>query len=148
MQQLTVHRGSQSDGCRKFLPAYLASLPSSSSIRSIWLYLAKRSERQGAPVFIWNQLHTHIILKILNSYKHFVVCSDLNYIVYFIAEFWPHIVPIQILLILNQSSHSFFLHATIDYVGKMRLITWHPILQHTLYYIFEIIFEISIRVFQ
>lgn len=39
-------------GLRKDLPAYLAPAPSSSSIRRIWLYLAKRSERHGAPVVI------------------------------------------------------------------------------------------------
>ena len=32
---------------------YMAAAPSSSSIRSSWLYLARRSERQGAPVLIW-----------------------------------------------------------------------------------------------
>lgn len=40
-------------GCLNFLPANLALDPSSSSMRRIWLYLAKRSERQGAPVLIW-----------------------------------------------------------------------------------------------
>lgn len=34
-------------------PAYRAAEPSSSSMRSSWLYLALRSERQGAPVLIW-----------------------------------------------------------------------------------------------
>lgn len=33
-------------------PAYRAVLPSNSSIRSNWLYLATRSERAGAPVLI------------------------------------------------------------------------------------------------
>ena len=41
------------NGWRKLLPANLAPDPSSSSIRKIWLYLAKRSERHGAPVLIW-----------------------------------------------------------------------------------------------
>src|SRR3989442_4009784 len=34
-------------------PGYSASAPSSSSIRSSWLYLATRSVREGAPVLIW-----------------------------------------------------------------------------------------------
>mmetsp|Transcript_17996 Transcript_17996/g.46506 ORF Transcript_17996/g.46506 Transcript_17996/m.46506 type:complete len:223 (-) Transcript_17996:737-1405(-) len=38
---------------RKSPPAYWACKPSSSSMRSSWLYLARRSERQGAPVFRW-----------------------------------------------------------------------------------------------
>ena len=38
------------------LPAYLAVSPSSSSIRSCWLYLATRSDRAGAPVLIWPAL--------------------------------------------------------------------------------------------
>lgn len=40
-------------GLRNDLPAYLAPAPSSSSIRRIWLYLARRSDLHGAPVFIW-----------------------------------------------------------------------------------------------
>src|SRR5215472_15910786 len=36
-------------------PAYAAASSSSSSIRSSWLYLATRSDRQGAPVLIWPQ---------------------------------------------------------------------------------------------
>ena len=39
-------------GLRKLLPAYLAAAPSSSSIRSNWLYFASRSLRHGAPVLI------------------------------------------------------------------------------------------------
>ena len=39
-------------GLRKFLPANLASPPSSSSMRNSWLYLASRSERHGAPDLI------------------------------------------------------------------------------------------------
>lgn len=42
-------------GLRKWVPANLAWFPSSSSIRRSWLYLAKRSLRHGAPVFIWWQ---------------------------------------------------------------------------------------------
>lgn len=38
---------------RKPAPAYVVfSGPSSASMRSNWLYLAKRSDRQGAPVLI------------------------------------------------------------------------------------------------
>jgi hypothetical protein len=33
-------------------PAYTASAPSSSSMRSSWLYFASRSDRHGAPAFI------------------------------------------------------------------------------------------------
>ena len=40
---------------RRFGPGRLASAPSASSIRSSWLYLATRSERDGAPVLIWPQ---------------------------------------------------------------------------------------------
>lgn len=40
-------------GLRKVFPAYLAPAPNSSSMRKIWLYFAKRSERHGAPVLIW-----------------------------------------------------------------------------------------------
>jgi len=40
-------------GLRKFLPAYLAEAPSSSSMRSNWLYFASRSLRHGAPVLIY-----------------------------------------------------------------------------------------------
>jgi len=36
---------------RKFAPAYGAA--NSSSMRSSWLYLQRRSERHGAPVFRW-----------------------------------------------------------------------------------------------
>ena len=36
-------------------PGYSASAPSASSIRSSWLYLATRSERDGAPVLICPQ---------------------------------------------------------------------------------------------
>ena len=36
-------------------PGSSAASPSSSSIRSSWLYLATRSERDGAPVLIWPQ---------------------------------------------------------------------------------------------
>merc|ERR1712146_68377 len=39
-------------GQRKLTPAYTARGPSSSSIRSSWLYLARRSLRHGAPVLI------------------------------------------------------------------------------------------------
>lgn len=39
-------------GFLKFLPANLTPWPISSSMRRIWLYLAKRSDRQGAPVLI------------------------------------------------------------------------------------------------
>ena len=39
-------------GLRKLTPAYLAFAPNSSSMRRIWLYLARRSDRQGAPVLI------------------------------------------------------------------------------------------------
>jgi len=39
-------------GVRKPAPAYGAASPSSSSMRSSWLYLERRSERQGAPVLI------------------------------------------------------------------------------------------------
>lgn len=69
-------------GCLKFWPAKRALSPSSSSIlnqgedilskwlrstpklcisgltyRSSWLYLARRSDRQGAPVLIWKNTH-------------------------------------------------------------------------------------------
>ena len=37
-------------------PPYTAASPSRSAIRSNWLYLALRSDRQGAPVLIWPQL--------------------------------------------------------------------------------------------
>src|SRR5262249_44566519 len=37
---------------KTLLPGYAASPPSASSIRSSWLYLATRSEREGAPVLI------------------------------------------------------------------------------------------------
>lgn len=40
-------------GLRKLCPAKRASSPSSSSILMSWLYLARRSERHGAPVLIW-----------------------------------------------------------------------------------------------
>merc|ERR1719382_940365 len=40
-------------GVRKFAPAKYALFPHSSSMRSNWLYLARRSERHGAPVLIW-----------------------------------------------------------------------------------------------
>ncbi len=39
------------------MPAYLALSPSSSSMRRRRLYLATRSERQGAPVLIWPVLN-------------------------------------------------------------------------------------------
>ena len=39
-------------GLRKFSLANLAATPSSSSILSSWLYLARRSDLQGAPVLI------------------------------------------------------------------------------------------------
>mmetsp|Transcript_1513 Transcript_1513/g.5098 ORF Transcript_1513/g.5098 Transcript_1513/m.5098 type:complete len:263 (+) Transcript_1513:1590-2378(+) len=42
-----IHRG-----VRKPAPAYGAEAPSSSSMRSSWLYFASRSDRQGAPVLI------------------------------------------------------------------------------------------------
>mmetsp|Transcript_6279 Transcript_6279/g.10597 ORF Transcript_6279/g.10597 Transcript_6279/m.10597 type:complete len:220 (+) Transcript_6279:14-673(+) len=42
-----------SDGRRNCAPVYTAVSPHSSSIRSSWLYFARRSERQGAPVLIW-----------------------------------------------------------------------------------------------
>ena len=38
---------------KAFLPGYCAASPSSSSMRSSWLYLATRSVRLGAPVLIW-----------------------------------------------------------------------------------------------
>merc|ERR1719151_505676 len=38
---------------RKLAPANLALVPNSSSIRSSWLYFARRSDLQGAPVLIW-----------------------------------------------------------------------------------------------
>lgn len=38
------------------IQGYTAESPSSSSILSNWLYLATRSEREGAPVFIWQVL--------------------------------------------------------------------------------------------
>mmetsp|Transcript_5336 Transcript_5336/g.14340 ORF Transcript_5336/g.14340 Transcript_5336/m.14340 type:complete len:429 (+) Transcript_5336:208-1494(+) len=47
---MTIHCHSMK---RHFSPAYTAFSPSSSSMRSSWLYLALRSERQGAPVLIW-----------------------------------------------------------------------------------------------
>ena len=37
------------------LPGYSASVPSASSMRRSWLYLATRSDREGAPVLIWPQ---------------------------------------------------------------------------------------------
>ena len=37
-------------------PGYCATSKSSSSMRSSWLYFATRSEREGAPVFIWQVL--------------------------------------------------------------------------------------------
>merc|ERR1719401_584064 len=40
-------------GLRQFSPAYTHLSPNSSSMRINWLYLARRSERQGAPVLIW-----------------------------------------------------------------------------------------------
>jgi len=40
-------------GFLKASPANFPLAPSSSSMRKSWLYLAKRSERQGAPVLIW-----------------------------------------------------------------------------------------------
>jgi len=52
--------GSVYSGLRKLLPAYLAEAPSSSSIRSIWLYLASRSLRHGAPVLIYTTTQLHI----------------------------------------------------------------------------------------
>merc|ERR1740123_2940776 len=44
--------GIHQKGVRKFAPAKYALFPSSSSMRSNWLYLARRSLRQGAPVLI------------------------------------------------------------------------------------------------
>lgn len=41
------------NGFLKALPANLALLHNSSSILKIWLYFAKRSDLQGAPVLIW-----------------------------------------------------------------------------------------------
>ena len=38
---------------KAFMPGYSATSPSSSSMRSSWLYLATRSVRLGAPVLIW-----------------------------------------------------------------------------------------------
>ena len=40
-------------GTKQPRPKYLAPEPSSSSMRSSWLYLATRSVRLGAPVLIW-----------------------------------------------------------------------------------------------
>jgi len=40
-------------GLWNLVPENFAFSPSSSSIRSSWLYLAKRSPRHGAPVFSW-----------------------------------------------------------------------------------------------
>jgi len=48
MTYLFIH-----SGVRNLAPAYGADEPSSSSIRSSWLYFERRSERQGAPVLIW-----------------------------------------------------------------------------------------------
>ena len=45
-------------GCRKWVPANLAEEPSSSSIRSSWLYFAKRSLRHGAPVLIYKDTNS------------------------------------------------------------------------------------------
>merc|ERR550537_1992610 len=42
-------------GLRHVAPAKTASAPGSSSMRISWLYLALRSDRQGAPVLIWPQ---------------------------------------------------------------------------------------------
>jgi len=55
--QLTTD-GHYACGRRKFLPAYFALAPSSSSMRRIWLYLASRSLRHGAPVLICTQVVT------------------------------------------------------------------------------------------
>ena len=41
---------------KAFIPGYSAMSPSSSSMRSSWLYLATRSVRLGAPVLIWPAL--------------------------------------------------------------------------------------------
>ena len=41
---------------KAFMPGYSAISPSSSSMRSSWLYLATRSVRLGAPVLIWPAL--------------------------------------------------------------------------------------------
>lgn len=50
--RVTRERNGCAQGFRKLTPAYVHSPSSSSSIRSSWLYLDKRSERQGAPVLI------------------------------------------------------------------------------------------------
>jgi len=52
-------------GLRKLLPAYLAPAPSSSSIRSIWLYFASRSLRHGAPVLICTTTQILVLLLLL-----------------------------------------------------------------------------------
>lgn len=44
---------SRVEGFLKCLPAYIAFFPNSCSILRIWLYLAVRSDLQGAPVFIY-----------------------------------------------------------------------------------------------
>lgn len=38
---------------KAFIPGYTAEAPSSSSILKSWLYLATRSDLDGAPVLIW-----------------------------------------------------------------------------------------------
>src|ERR1019366_9624818 len=47
------HRGAGFDPTRALRPKYMAPEPSSSSMRRSRLYLATRSEREGAPVLIW-----------------------------------------------------------------------------------------------
>ena len=41
---------------KAFIPRYTAEAPSSSSILKSWLYLATRSDLDGAPVLIWRYL--------------------------------------------------------------------------------------------
>src|SRR6185503_20779251 len=48
-----AHRAAGAAAAKAARPAYRAAAPSSSSIRSSRLYLATRSEREGAPVLSW-----------------------------------------------------------------------------------------------
>merc|ERR1719412_1365497 len=66
-------------GFRHAAPAYTASAPNSSSIRISWLYFAVRSERQGAPVFIWPVQRA--------TAKSAIVVSSVP------PERWEHITP-------------------------------------------------------
>merc|ERR1711972_588628 len=65
-------------------PAYTAWSPSSSSILMSWLYLALRSERQGAPVLIW-PVHNA-------TAKSAMVVSSVS------PERWEHITPQSLVL--------------------------------------------------